>query len=159
MNPFKDLCAFGSLQVELTSFRIPEMTRAYLTKESNADLNAVFMLRIKIGSESTCIFLQAPSQVIDPHHHKFTANIESVSDKIYVEFYDVLDESAFDPSTASSTDVSNLKLLTIKCFDVKDFAFNQDDFCEGHRVLLPVEFSGNVASFTFNARFHQEVPM
>ena len=48
--------------------------------------------------------------------------------------------------------MSNLKLLSLHVFDVKDFAFDQQGYCKGHRVLLPVQTSGNIASFTFNSR-------
>jgi hypothetical protein len=90
------------------------------------------MLKLKIGTESTSIFIASPNRPIDPSHHKFTANIESVTDKVYVEFYDVLDESAFDPLLTEHTDTSNLKLLSIKCFDVKDFAFDHLNTCLNH---------------------------
>lgn len=136
------------------------MTKSYLQQsEVNEDLNAIFLMRMKVGTESTSIFVAAPDRVIDPHHHRFTANIESINDKVYIEFYDVIDESAFDPTLTTTTDTANLKLLSIKCFDVKDFAFDHLGECDHHRVLLPIEYSGNVASFTLRARFHCEVPL
>ena len=123
-NEFKDVCSFGSLQCDMTSFFIPQMTKAYKTKSETQDLNQVFMIKIKIGTESNSIFLAAPDRIMDPGHLKFTANIDSITDKVYVEFYDVIDESAFDATTANSSDLSNLKLLSLKVFDVKDFAFD-----------------------------------
>lgn len=73
-----------------------------------------------------------------------TANIDSRNDKVYLEFYDVINETAFDAKT-SKNDMNNLKLLALHVFDVKDFAFNSYGSCKGHRVLLPVQTSGNVA--------------
>ena len=129
-------------------------------------MNAIFLLQIKVGTESTKIFLKAPDRSIDPGHEKFITNIESITDKVYVEFYDVIEEGAFNPATTGGTnvfnDMQNLKLLAIKCFDVKDFAFSKRGSslteCIGHKVLLPVHYSGSVASFTFKATFHAEVP-
>jgi hypothetical protein len=51
-------------------------------------------------------------------------NIDSINDKVYLEFYDIIDESAFDAKTASSDHMDNMKLLALHIFDVKDFAFN-----------------------------------
>lgn len=53
-----------------------------------------------------------------------TANIDSINDKVYVEFYDVINETAFDSKTANFNDLSNLKLLALHVFDVRDFAFD-----------------------------------
>ena len=54
-----------------------------------------------------------------------TANIDSINDKIYVEFYDVLNEQAFDAKASNArTDISNLKLLSHRIFDVRDLPFN-----------------------------------
>ena len=88
-----------------------------------------------------------------------TANIDSINDKVYLEFYDVLDERAFDPKAGHArTDLSNLKMLSHRIFDVRDLPFNDAGDALNHRVLLPVENSGNVASFTFNANFTKNVP-
>ena len=54
-----------------------------------------------------------------------TANIDSINDKIYVEFYDVVDEKAFEKECNVGTNLSNLKLLSYKVFDVRDLPFNQ----------------------------------
>lgn len=51
-------------------------------------------------------------------------NIDSINDKVYLEFYDILDESAFDSKTASFNNMDNMKLLALHIFDVKDFAFD-----------------------------------
>jgi hypothetical protein len=88
------------------------------------------------------------------------ANIDSINDKVYMEFYDVLNESFDFKTSNAANDMKNLKLLALHVFDVKDFAFSagsadayESSKCVGHRVLLPIETSGNVAQFTFNARF------
>jgi hypothetical protein len=142
-NEFKDTCQFGHLSLELDSLLIPLMSQNY--KQSvNETLNAIFMVRIKIGSESNCIFIAAPDRILDPLHQRMTANIDSRNDKVYLEFYDVINETAFDAKT-SKNDMNNLKLLALHVFDVKDFAFNSYGQCKGHRVLLPVQTSGNVA--------------
>lgn len=31
-------------------------------------LNAIFMVRIKVGTESNCIFIGAPDRILDPLH-------------------------------------------------------------------------------------------
>lgn len=54
-----------------------------------------------------------------------TANIDSRNDKVYLEFYDVINETAFDAKSAKN-DMNNLKLLALHVFDVKDFAFNSN---------------------------------
>ena len=74
-----------------------------------------------------------------------------------MELYDVINES-FDFRTSNAiNDIKNLKLLALHVFDVKDFAFSpiidEHSECMGHRVLLPIETSGNIAQFTFNATF------
>ena len=53
-----------------------------------------------------------------------TSNIDSINDKVYVEFYDVIDEKAFDAKNNQGTNLSNLKLLSYKVFDVRDLPFN-----------------------------------
>ena len=83
-----------------------------------------------------------------------TANIDSINDKVYLEFYDIVDEQAFSNSQGGVNDLKNLKLLALHIFDVKDFAFSKPDcLCENHTVLMPVEQSGNVAKFVFSAQF------
>jgi len=87
------------------------------------------------------------------------ANIDSIHDKVTVEFFDVLKEEAFNPlSTAARNDISNLRLLSQKIFDVRDFPFRSDGSVEGFKVLMPIERSGNVATFTFNVSFKRSVP-
>lgn len=89
-----------------------------------------------------------------------TANIDSINDKVYVEFYDVLNEQALDlKNSQSRTNLSNLKLLSHKIFDVRDFPFSAGGLAQGFRILMPVENSGNVASFTFDACFVRNVPI
>ena len=83
------------------------------------------MIRIKIGAESNTIFVASPNRILDQVHQTMTANIDSINDKVYIEFYDVLDERAFDAKAGNArTDLSNLKLLSHKIFDVRDFPFN-----------------------------------
>jgi len=54
-----------------------------------------------------------------------TGTVDSINEKIYLEFYDVLNESAFDQKAVNArTDVSNLKLLSHKIFDVRDLPFD-----------------------------------
>lgn len=55
------------------------------------------MVRIKIGSETCTIFVASPNRILEKALPVMTANIDSINDKIYIEFYDVLNESAFDP--------------------------------------------------------------
>lgn len=101
----------------------------------------------------------APNRIIDLAHSKMNTNIDSINDKVTVEFYDVLKEEAFNPkSTEARNDMSNLRLLSQKIFDVRDFPFRSDGIVEGFKVLMPIEHSGNVASFTFNASFKRSVP-
>ena len=90
-------------------------------------MNEIFMLRIKIGTEVTSVFVSAPNVCRDEIHKKLTANIDSINDKVYVEFYDVLNEQAFDAKASNArTDLSNLKLLSHRIFDVKDLPFDKD---------------------------------
>jgi hypothetical protein len=100
------------------------------SKDTDESLNAIFMVRMKIGTESNCIFIASPDRILDPLHQKMTANIDSRNDKIYLEFYDVINETAFDAkSSAAVNDMSNMKLLALHVFDVKDFAFNHLGAC------------------------------
>ena len=117
------------------------------------------MLRVKIASESTSIFIAAPNRILDISHAKMCANIDSINDKVYIEFFDVINEDAFNPKVAASNDVSNLKLLSHRIFDVRDFPFNKLGITKGFRILMPVEHSGNVANFCFNADFVRAVPI
>lgn len=88
-----------------------------------------------------------------------TANIDSINDKVYVEFYDVLNEQAFDAKASNArTDISNLKLLSHRIFDVRDLPFDHDGMVQGFRLLMAIENSGNVAKFVFNAAFQRNVP-
>jgi len=117
------------------------------------------MIKIKIAAESNCIFVAAPNRILDVLHQSMTANIDSINDKVYLEFYDIIKETAFDPKLANSNDLSNMKLLATKVFDVKDFAFDSNNICKAHKVRLPIELSGNVATFEFNATFTRMVPI
>ena len=117
------------------------------------------MVKLKIASESTCIFVGSPNKILGLSHTKMFANIDSIHDKVTVEFFDVLKEEAFNPlSTAAKNDISNLRLLSQKIFDVRDFPFRSDGSVEGFKVLMPIEHSGNVATFTFKASFKRSVP-
>jgi hypothetical protein len=55
--------------------------------------------------------------------------------------------------------MGNLRLLSQKIFDVRDLPFNNQNEVQDFRVLMPVERSGNVATFTFNAKFTASVPL
>ena len=118
------------------------------------------MVKLKIGTETNSIYVAAPGRILDIVHQKMTANIDSINDKVYLEFYDVLNEEAFDAKQQrDNTDLSNLKLLSYKVFDVRDLPFDELGVARDFRVLMPVENSGNVASFTFNAEFQKNVPI
>ena len=67
-----------------------------------------------------------------------TANIESINEKVYIEFYDVINESAFNTKSAEFNDTKNMKILALNVFDVKDFAFDAQGSCQGHRVFMPI---------------------
>lgn len=133
------------MTIDLDSVNIP------MINKQDGEINSIYMLKIKVGAESNCIFVGAPNRIIDPLHQRMQSNIDSANDKVYLEFYDVLNESAFDHKQQQS--MTNLKLLSLHIFDVKDFAFDKQGICKGHRVLLPVQTSGNIASFTFNSQF------
>ena len=51
------------------------------------------------------------------------SNIDSINDKVYFEFYDVVKEDGLDPRKAAVNDISNLRLLAHEIFDIKDFPF------------------------------------
>jgi hypothetical protein len=53
------------------------------------------MVKIKIDHQTTSVFVKAPGTILDPYHATMQANIDSINDKITVEFYDVIDEAAF----------------------------------------------------------------
>jgi len=53
------------------------------------------------------------NKVLDVMHQTVSANISSLNEKVYLEFYDVIDESAFDSRTADNNDMSNMKLLAM----------------------------------------------
>ena len=101
------------------------MSQNLKKKDETSKLNQIFMIKIRIGTESNCIFLGAPDRILDLHHQKMFANIDSINDKVYLEFYDVINETSFNPKTAAVEDTSNLKLLALKIFDVRDFAFDE----------------------------------
>ena len=164
-NEFKDDCQFGYLSLELETLSIPLMSNNYKKKTNqvqlgaNQQLNEIFMVKLKIGAETNLIYVAAPDRILDVIHQKMTANIDSINDKVYLEFYDVLNEEAFDAKKSKDrTDLSNLKLLSYKVFDVRDLPFDQLGVARSFRVLMPVAASGNVASFTFNAMFQKNVP-
>lgn len=72
------------------------MSQNYKKSDGNSQLNAVFMIKIKIAAESNCIFVAAPNRILDVLHQSMTANIDSIHDKVNVEFYDIINETAFD---------------------------------------------------------------
>jgi hypothetical protein len=81
------------------------------------------MIKIKVDAQMTTVFVEAPFKILDLRHSKMHANIDSINDKIAVEFYDVTDERAFDLN-ADNDDTSNLRLLSMKIFDVRDLPFD-----------------------------------
>ena len=133
------------------------MSQNLKKKDETSKLNQIFMIKIRIGTESNCIFLGAPDRILDLHHQKMFTNIDSINDKVYLEFYDVINETGFNPKTAAVEDTSNLKLLALKIFDVRDFAFDEKGQCLDHRILVPVDKSGNVSQFTLSAKFVSSV--
>ena len=83
------------------------------------------MVRVKVGAEHTSIFIASPNRILDPIHSRMQANIDSINDKVYVEFYDVLNENAFDVKAQDPrTNLSNFKLLSHRVFDVRDLPFD-----------------------------------
>ena len=96
---------YGYMKFELTSLSIPEMqdTSAAGKRPSyklsgagntsdQLKVNETFMIRIKIGTESNTIFVATPDRILDQVHKSMTANIDSINEKVYFEFYDVLNE-------------------------------------------------------------------
>ena len=128
------------------------------TKEES-QLNEIFMLKIKVGAESNQIFVGAPNQILRPDpgnlsSQKMTANVDSYFDKVYVEFYDVVNEAAFDPRNRKSrTDLSNLRLLSLRIFDIRDLPFDKHGLAENFRLLMPVAQSGQMAAFSLSGMF------
>jgi len=94
-------------------------------QEANGNSNMIFMLRIRVGTESNSIFLAAPDRILDPLHQVMHANVDSINEKVYIELFDVINENGFNPKDPDSNNPNNLKLLALKIFDVKDFAFDQ----------------------------------
>ena len=82
------------------------------------------MIRIKIGAESSTIFVASPNRILDQIHQVMTANIDSINDKVYIEFYDVLNEDGFNAKFASRTDMNNFKMLGHAIIDAKDVPFD-----------------------------------
>jgi hypothetical protein len=85
--------------VRLKQVAIPLMTQGLKKKEESSGVqsNLLFMVKLRIGTETNCIFVGAPDRILDPYHEKMCANIDSINDKVYLEFFDVLDEQRFDP--------------------------------------------------------------
>jgi hypothetical protein len=77
-------------------------------KQESGPLNSVFLVKIKVGTEHSSILVKAPNVI--ENMAKMNANIDSINDKVYVEFFDVLNEDALDPQKQQS--MSNLKLLS-----------------------------------------------
>lgn len=81
--------------------------------------------------------------------------VENIRDLVYVEFYDVLNEEHFDPKEKQP--MENLRLLAHKSFEVKDFPFDSENFCNEYSLLLPIQSTSQVAEFKFNAQFIKAV--
>jgi hypothetical protein len=64
------------------------------------------MLKIKIGNENDILYLNAPNRILNQTHTKFVAKTSSLSDKISIEFYQILSEEAFNPD-APKADFKN----------------------------------------------------
>jgi len=84
--------------------------------------------------------------------------VQSLRDVVYIEFYDVIEEDNFDPKIKQ--DMSNLRLISYKTFEVRDLPFLRDGDTEeaiDYSVLMPIEVSKQVAEFTLRARFKTSV--
>jgi len=44
------------------------------------------------------VLVQAPNQILDKSHQVFYSQTQSINERIYLEFYQVMSEAAFDPS-------------------------------------------------------------
>ena len=88
------------------------MQDGYTKTKDTRQFNNVFMLKIMLQTESTCVFVST-NKVLDVMHQTVSANISSLNEKVDLEFYDVIDESAFDSRTADNNDMSNMKLLAM----------------------------------------------
>ena len=88
------------------------MQDGYTKTKDTRQFNNVFMLKIMLQTESTCVFVST-NKVLDVMHQTVSANISSFNEKVYLEFYDVIDESAFDSRTTDNNDMSNMKLLAM----------------------------------------------
>ena len=71
-NEFKDDCQFGYLTMELQTLAIPLMQNNYKKKsverKLGQQLNEIFMIRVKIGTESNSIYIAAPDRILDTIH-------------------------------------------------------------------------------------------
>lgn len=71
------------------------------------------MLKIKIATEMNTIYVATPNRILDVRHTKMCANIDSVNDYVTVEFYDVVNEQAFDlTNNFGYNNLENFKLLS-----------------------------------------------
>ena len=149
-NEFTEQSQYGRLMVELNSVRIPENMSTAATDEKGA-ANKVFMMRIKVGNEMKAVYIGAPDQIYGDQREavRLFSMVQSLRDVVYVEFYDVLEETDFDPKVKQP--MSNLRLLSHKTFEVKDLPFDESDFVESYSLLMPIDYSKKVAEFKFTA--------
>jgi hypothetical protein len=83
--------------VQLFDVSIPENVDS---GENGGGANTVYMLKIKIRTEIKVVYVGAPQEIYGGHEQSSTifSNTQSIRDNIYLEFYDVLEESNFDPT-------------------------------------------------------------
>ena len=144
-NDFLNVCHFGYSHVSMSSYTIfPPVLNEDLLKPQT-----VFLLKMRIGTEHTVMYLQK-GKILTPTN-KFSARITSPTERLQVELYQVMSETAI----SEKADFENLKML-----GHTSLSLDEVPFVEGNAelpILIQTSF-GCVARFNVEIRFQRSVP-
>lgn len=108
--------------------------------------------------------MQAPDVILDKGHTSFYTQTQSPNERIYLEFYQILSEEAFDPA-AARTNFSSMRLIQQITVPLKHVPFKREVFdgieysvAQDHTFLINMpDSSGLVAEMGFDFRYMIQV--
>jgi hypothetical protein len=132
-------CHYGCLEVILASLDIPVLP--------NSPSN-LYIVKLKEGAHSNQVLVQAPNQILDKSHQFFYSQTQSINERVYIQFYQVMSESAFDPAEQKGAQqFENLKLIYQKTIPIKHIPFNEEEnVAKNYPIVfnLPSSMTGGI---------------
>jgi len=100
----------------------------------------LYLVKIKEGNHQNQIVVALPDRILDTLHSTFFTQTQSLSEKISIEFYQILSEEAFNPD--QKMNFKNLKLISHMLLPLKNIPFDASNTAPSYQIFTNISKSG-----------------